>query len=265
MDWNEELLKKNLAGKFIGHKTYYYQEIGSTNDESYRLGIAGEPEGTVVISDSQTKGKGRMQRVWHSPSGTNIYTSILLRPDIPASAAPQLALVTGVAVAELLERYCPGIVELKWPNDVLINGKKACGILAEMKNIGSKVDFIIIGMGINVNINSAQFPPEFRFQAISISEETGKEISRLELIIGLYDSLTKWYKEYLQSGFNAVREKWLSIAPMIGKDIQVIYMDETVTGKAVSIDDQGALIVCTRKGETIKITAGDTTILKRII
>jgi BirA family biotin operon repressor/biotin-[acetyl-CoA-carboxylase] ligase len=111
-------IENKLVGKSIGHKVYYYPEIGSTNDEAYRLVVAGAEEGSVVIAESQTKGKGRHARSWHSPAGLNIYTSVILRPPIAPSAAPQLSIVAGVAIVEELERYCPGQVKLKWPNDI---------------------------------------------------------------------------------------------------------------------------------------------------
>ncbi|MEQ8254235.1 MAG: biotin--[acetyl-CoA-carboxylase] ligase, partial [Smithellaceae bacterium] len=135
MDWNEDFLRKSLTGKLIGHKLYYVPQTGSTNDDAYLLGVEGMPEGTVVLADSQTSGKGRMARVWHSPAGSNIYTSIVLRPSLQPADAPQISLVAGVAVAELLEGYCSGRVELKWPNDVLVGGRKICGILAQMKTV----------------------------------------------------------------------------------------------------------------------------------
>jgi len=262
MDWNEELLKKNLAGKFLGHKLYYYPETGSTNDEAYRLGLAGAEEGTVVIAESQTKGKGRLARSWHSPAGCNIYTSLILRPHLTPAVVPQISLVAGVAVAELLEQYCPGKVELKWPNDVLIAGKKACGILAQMKMSGSTVDFVVLGIGINVNIGADQFPEDIRKIATTLAVSAGREISRPELIISLYENLAKWYKKLLQNGFASIKEKWLSMAPMIGRNVQVMFRDEAVSGRALDLDEDGSLIILTAKNEKLKISAGDATILK---
>ena len=262
MDWNEELLKKNLAGKFIGHKLYYYPETGSTNDEAYRLGIAGAEEGTVVIAERQTKGKGRLTRSWYSPAGSNIYTSLILCPHLPPAEAPQISLVAGVAVAELLEQYCPGKVELKWPNDVLIAGKKVCGILAQMKMSGSAVDFVVLGIGINVNIGADHFPEDIRKIATSLAVSTGREIYRPELIISLYENLAKWYKKLLQNGFASIKERWLSLAPMIGQNVQVMFLDKAVSGKALDLDDDGSLIILTVENEKLKISAGDATILK---
>jgi len=262
MDWNEELLKSNLAGKAIGHKVYYYPETGSTNDEAYRLAAAGAPDGTVVIADSQSRGKGRMSRVWHSPAGSNIYTSVILRPPLKPAAAPQISLVAGVAVAELLETYCPGRVELKWPNDVLIAGKKICGILAQMKTAVKGVDFVVVGIGINVNIGENRFPPELKDIATSLDLEAEREIPRLNLIINLYENLAKWYKKLLQNGFVVIKEKWLDLTPMIGKDVQVMFLKERICGKAHDLDEDGALIIITGNNERLKVSAGDATIVK---
>ena len=259
----EILLEKKLAGKLIGHKLYYLPETGSTNEEAFRLGVAGAPEGTVVLADSQTKGRGRMQRVWHSPAAANIYTSLILRPHLPPTAAPQISLAAGVAVAELLEQYCPGRVELKWPNDVLINGKKICGILAQMKTAAENVDFVVVGIGINVNMTKQHFPAEILEIATSLISETGREFSRQDLIIELYENFAKWYKKLLQNGFAVIKEKWLSLAPMIGQDVQIIFLNEKVAGKAIDLDEDGSLIIINGKNKKLKITAGDSTILNK--
>jgi len=263
MNLNQENLKQNLAGKFIGHQLHYYEEIGSTNDEAFRLGVAGAPEGTALIAERQSAGKGRMQRVWHSPAGVNVYTSIILRPHFEPVRAPQISIAAGVAVAETINQYCPGKVQLKWPNDVQIGGKKICGILAQMKMSVNTIDFVVVGIGINVNLNHEEFPPDIQEIATSLSIETGNEISRLELIIRLYENMAKWYKELLQNGFSPIKEKWLSLSPMIGKPVSVMFQDETVSGKAIGIDEDGSLILLAVGNKEIKVSAGDATILKR--
>jgi BirA family biotin operon repressor/biotin-[acetyl-CoA-carboxylase] ligase len=262
MCWNEETLKNKLAGKLIGHQVYFFSEIDSTNNEAHRLGVDGAPEGTVVIADSQTKGKGRLQRAWHSPAGMNIYTSIILRPDLKPDHAPQISILAGVSVAEIMDNFCPGMVNLKWPNDVLLQGKKVCGILAQMKTSANRVDFIILGIGINVNIDYNQLSQDIKNTATSLTIETGRKISRQELIIGLYENLAKWYKKLMEGGFGAVKEKWLSMAPMIGQRVQIMSENEVISGKALGIDEQGALLLLTAEDRKIKISAGDATILK---
>lgn len=263
MVWNSEILKQNLAGKFIGHQLHYYQEIDSTNEEAFRLGMKGAPEGTALIAEGQRKGRGRMQRIWYSPADANIYTSILLRPAFEPAHAPRISIAAGVAVAEILNRYCPGKACLKWPNDVLIGGKKVCGILAQMKVSESVIDFIVVGVGINVNLDYTKMPNDLRNIATSLSIETGRNISRLELIIHLYENMAKWYRELTQNGFGAVREKWLSLAPMIGRNVQVMFQNEELIGKALGLDEDGSLILLTPENKTVNVAAGDATILKR--
>ncbi|MFA5322155.1 MAG: biotin--[acetyl-CoA-carboxylase] ligase [Smithella sp.] len=256
-------MKKSFAGKFLGHKIHYYAETGSTNNDAFSLGLAGAPEGTVVIADSQSGGKGRFQRPWSSPAGANIYTSVILRPQFESTGASRIPIMAGVAVAEVLDKYSSGKIKLKWPNDVLLNNKKVCGILAQAKIAKKEIDFIVLGIGINVNISYSQFEEEIRDTATSLAMETGREYSRQELIISLYENLGKWYKQLLQNGFAPIKEKWLELTPMIGRQVQVIFKDETIEGRAIGIDNDGSLILLAGKNKEIKVSAGDATILKR--
>lgn len=263
MNFNQESLKQSLAGKSIGHQLHYYEEIGSTNDEAFCLGTAGAPEGTALIAECQSAGKGRMQRVWHSPAGANIYTSIILRPHFEPARAPQISIAAGVAVAETVNAYCPGKARLKWPNDVLIDGKKVCGILSQMKMTAGAIDFVVLGIGINVNLSHEEFPADIQEIATSMALETGCEISRLELIISLYENMTKWYRELTQNGFGPIKEKWLGLSSMIGKPVSVMFQDEAVRGKAIGLDEDGSLILLAIGNKEVKVSAGDATILKR--
>jgi BirA family transcriptional regulator, biotin operon repressor / biotin---[acetyl-CoA-carboxylase] ligase len=263
MKLDQEDLIRKLAGKFIGHRLYCYDETGSTNDEAFRLGMQGAPEGTALIAESQSAGKGRLQRVWHSPAGANIYTSIILRPTFEAARAPQISLAAGVAVAETLCQYCPDKVWLKWPNDVLIGGKKVCGILAQMKMSGNAIDFVVVGIGINVNLNREQFPKDIQEIATSLAMEAGREILRWELIIHLYENMAKWYRELAENGFGPIKDKWLSLSPMIGKPVAVMFREEAVSGKAMGLSDDGSLILRTAENKIVNVSAGDATVLKR--
>ncbi len=262
MSLNQSSLKKHLAGKFIGHTLYYYEETGSTNDEAFRLGVQGAPEGTALIAERQNAGKGRMQRAWHSPPGANIYTSIILRPQFEPARAPQISITAGVAVAETLDLYCPGSVFLKWPNDVLIHGKKVCGILTQMKTTGGAVDFVVAGIGVNVNWNREAFPEDIREMATSVSMEAGREISRLELIILLYESLAKCYRELTKNGFDPIRKRWLGRTKMIGKPVSVIFGEEVIRGEAVDLDEDGSLVLVVDGKKKVKVAAGDATVGK---
>jgi len=210
MDFNQKNLAVRLAGKRIGNNIHFFTEVESTNDVLFRLARDGAPHGTVVIAECQTKGKGRLNREWQSPPGCNIYTSIALRPPIEPVYAPQITLMTGVAVADLLSEYCTGAVTLKWPNDVQIEGKKVCGILAEMSaSAEGSVDFVVVGIGINVNIRKKDFEESIRDMATSVAEEAGHNISRLDLTVKLFDRFDELYTRLLDSGFGSIKDAWL--------------------------------------------------------
>ena len=251
-----------MAGEIIGHSIHYFHEIGSTNDEAFRLGREGAPEGTVIVANSQSAGKGRLQRSWFSPPRSNIYTSVILRPEFNPAEAPRITIMAGLAAAQTIETYCPRKTRIKWPNDVLLDGKKVCGILAQMQAGKDKIDFVILGIGINVNIASDEFPPEIRKIATSIAAQTGAFHSRHDLLITLYKNLSKWYKTFTSTGFEIIREEWLKIASLIGCETQVKFGNEIIKGKALGIDERGALVMSDSKGKTVKILAGDASILK---
>ena len=261
---NAESLRKQLAGKMIGHRLFYYDEIGSTNDEAFRLGEKGAPEGLVLVADSQSSGKGRMQRIWYSPPGANIYTSVILRPPAGMLQSTQIPIAAGVAAAETINDFCPGRAWIKWPNDVLIGGKKVCGILAQIKMSGQAVDFVVVGIGINVNLAREQFPQDIQEIATALAIEAGREISRPELIIRLYENMTKWYRELIQNGFASVRERWLNRSEMIDKTVSIVFHNEAVSGKAVGLDEDGSLILLTANNQKMSVSAGDATILKEV-
>jgi BirA family transcriptional regulator, biotin operon repressor / biotin---[acetyl-CoA-carboxylase] ligase len=262
-DLDEKALRERLQGKRIGRVVHFYREIDSTNSAAFSLGHSGAGEGTVVIADSQFQGRGRLRRPWQSPAGSNLYTSILLKPAIEPAVAPQLTLLAGVAVADLLSEYCPGRVRLKWPNDVQIDGKKVCGILTEMRTSGHGIDYIVVGIGINVNIRKTDFDEAFRDLATSLREETGQELSRLDLAVGLYGHFEMCYDRYLAEGFGSLKECWLTHARIIGEQIEVIFRDELQAGEVIGLDDSGALLLRGDDGRESRVLAGDATVKKK--
>jgi BirA family biotin operon repressor/biotin-[acetyl-CoA-carboxylase] ligase len=263
MDFNEQNLIDRLSGKRIGTRIHFFQEVDSTNDVAFQLALGGADEGNVVIAESQTSGKGRLKRQWQSPPGCNLYTSIILRPEIAPVFAPQITLTTGVAVADLLSLHCPGNVTLKWPNDVQIRGKKVCGILTEMSaSMEYKIDFIIVGIGINVNIERSDLDESFRDIATSLKEEVGSKISRLDLIVKLFDNLEYLYATLRMEGFGSIRGMWLKYSDMAGKQIRVVFNDSVQAGEVHGIDDFGALIISDENEVIRRVIAGDATIVK---
>ncbi len=241
----------------LGGHLHFLPTTGSTNVIAHQLALAGAPEGDVVMADSQKKGRGRLERTWQSPPGRNLYLSIILRPLIAPAIAPQITLMAGVAVAELLSSYCPGQVAVKWPNDILINGKKICGILTEMKSSGTDVDFVILGIGININMDREDFDEVLRDTATSLKIETGIIGDRLTVAGKLFELLEKWYRVFLAEGFQGLRAHFLAYTDMVGKPIRVVFRDDVQTGVAVGIDDDGTILMKDDKGVIQRVTAGD--------
>ena len=256
MEFNVEELRACFLTRIIGRRIEYYEELESTNTEALRLALENAPEGTVVIADAQSEGRGRLDRIWESPPSLNLYLSVVLRPDIPAAASSLIPLMVGVAVADIISKYGPGQVRLKWPNDVLIDGKKICGILTEMRTKADRVHFIIVGIGVNINMRKLDFPRGIRETATSLRILTECELDRIDVAIRLFESLERWYRIFLSGGEAAIREKWLQYAELIGKRIEVVFKSDTQRGTVAGLDENGALLL---EGETgvQQVLAGD--------
>ena len=262
MQFDAKALQSRLTGRRIGCRLHYEETVDSTNCVAMELALGGAPEGTVVLADRQTAGRGRLQRSWQSPPGCNLYLSVILRPAIPPHDASQITLLTGVAVAEAISAVCPEQVGIKWPNDLLIGGRKVCGILTETRIAKGVIDSIVVGVGLNVNMEKAGFDPAHRETATSLREETGRDHSREDLLILLCERFEQWYEIFLRDGFAPVREGWLARAEMAGKRLQVLFRDEVQEGVFAGIDRDGALLIASEQGAVRRITAGDATILK---
>jgi len=262
MLFNEELLRAFLTTSVFGKQIQLLEKTVSTNNQAFSLAFKGAPEGTAVLADCQTGGKGRLSRSWFSPPGKNIYTTVVLRPQMEPALAPQITLISGVAVAELLNRYCPGKVSLKWPNDVLIGGRKVCGILAESRSSAVKIEYIVVGIGININMTEEDLDEDLRRIATSLKIETGRDYVREEVAARLYESLEKWYLIFRDSGFAPVREKWLECAGMTGKEICYVSQGATVKGRVAGMDNDGALL-CDVNGEIKRLLAGEITLAEK--
>ncbi len=256
MEFNVEELRGYFLSRLIGRRIEYFEELESTNTEALRLALEDAPEGTVVIADGQSEGRGRLDRIWESPPSKNLYLSVVLRPDIPAASASLIPLMVGVAVADVISKYCPGRVRLKWPNDVLIDGRKICGILTEMRTRADRVHFIIAGIGVNINMRKLDFPREIRETATSLRIWTDCEIDRLDVAIRLFENLERWYRIFLSGGEAAIREKWLHYADIIGKRIEVVFGKTIQRGTVTGLDETGALLLEGEAGVQ-QVLAGD--------
>jgi BirA family transcriptional regulator, biotin operon repressor / biotin---[acetyl-CoA-carboxylase] ligase len=261
-EFGAEAVQSRLAGRRMDWRIHFLPIVDSTNRLALELAREGAEEGTVVFADCQTRGRGRLQRVWQSPPGCNLYASILLRPAIAPADAARMTLTAGVAVAEMISAVCPEGVGLKWPNDVLIRGRKICGILTEMKTTGSALDVVVVGIGLNVNIAAEDFDPAYRETATSLREETGRNFPREDVAVLLCDHFEKWYQVFLSEGFAPVRERWLAHSRMTGNRVRVQFQGEVQEGVVVGLDPDGALLLEDERGAVRRIIAGDASIMK---
>ena len=261
MQIDAKVLQSRLAARRIGSLLHYRETVDSTNLVALRLAQEGAAEGTVVLADCQTAGRGRLNRGWQSPPGCNLYLSVILRPAIAPPDASRITLVAGVAVAEAIASVCATGVGIKWPNDILIRDRKVCGILTEMRTDGGE-GTVIVGIGLNVNIRKDDFDPGHCDTATSLREETGRNHSREDMFVLLCERLEKWYEIFLHEGFAPVREEWLARSEMAGKHVRILFRDEVQEGVVEGIDRDGALLIADRRGEVRRITAGDATIMK---
>jgi len=255
-----EGLNTNVLGK---GEIIYFRETDSTNVRAKYLAGNGAPEGTVVVAEKQTQGRGRKGRYWFSPPGEGIYTSIILRPPISPNEAPKLTLMASVAVAEALLSLTSLKVNIKWPNDILINGRKVAGILTEISTDMDRIDYVVIGVGVNVNTPREGLPPDLAQTATSILMETGKPFPRIALLRAYLEWLEIYYETFKTKGFDPVMSRWKNLADIIGRRISVDLMDRVRMGEVLDIDKDGFLILRDREGTIERIISGDVTLLSQ--
>ncbi|WP_077213777.1 biotin--[acetyl-CoA-carboxylase] ligase [Bacillus dakarensis] len=254
---SQDEIRLGLNTIFIGQNIHYQESVESTQKIAHQLGLENASEGTVVIAEEQLSGRGRMQRHWHSPKSTGVWMSIILRPKLPIPKAPQLTLLTAVAVVQAIEE-CTGLTpEIKWPNDILINGKKVTGILTELQAEADTIHSVIIGIGINVNQQLQDFPEELRSIATSLSIEKGELFNRADLIRSLFSKLEKLYLLYLEKDFSPVKLLWESYAVSIGKMINARTLSGNIYGKAIGITEDGVLLIKDNDGKIHQIYSAD--------
>lgn len=239
--YNKRELEQGLKTKTMGQTIYFYEETDTTNNRARELALEGVPEGTLVVAEKQTAGRGRRGKVWESPLGTGIWMSLVLRPQIMPAEASVLTLLCGLATAEAIEAETGLSAGIKWPNDILINGKKAVGILTEMDCEMSEVHFVIPGIGINVN--TASFPPEIAEIATSLYLECGKTVSRRRLVHRVLERLEEHYETFLRTGsFAAMLEDYRKHCITLGKEVHVLGR-EPFFAEALDITPEGELLV----------------------
>ncbi|WP_461834438.1 biotin--[acetyl-CoA-carboxylase] ligase [Desulfothermus sp.] len=254
------LIKPYLRTENLGKKIYFFEELSSTQDKARQLAEDDEDEGALILCERQLKGRGRRGRKWVHIPQKSLSFSIILRPKLSPLEVMQLPLVAGVAICKAINAYTNLRAQLKWPNDILINNKKVVGILAEMSGDTDFVDYVILGIGINVNLDKADIPHELRDYTTSLYLEEGKFLKRAHLLGNILMYLEYWYDIYLKQGFKSIRTKWIELSNTIDKDIIVFLKDKKLYGRAVDLDENGNLIVLDEKNNIHNIMYGDVSI-----
>jgi BirA family biotin operon repressor/biotin-[acetyl-CoA-carboxylase] ligase len=258
----DDLLARLGKTKVVGRDIRVFQETTSTSDVIEKLARDGVKEGAVVFAESQTKGRGRLGRKWISPAGKGLWFSVLLRPDLRPQAVTQLTIASATALVRAI-RLAAGLTpEIKWPNDILLSGKKLAGILTEMSGELDHVKHVILGIGVDVNLSAREFPTDLRKLATSITAETGRDADRAELATAILRELDRDYARICAGQFEAVANEWERSCSTIGRNAVIQIGDRRIQGRAESLDADGALLLRTQHGHLERIIGGDVTLEK---
>jgi BirA family biotin operon repressor/biotin-[acetyl-CoA-carboxylase] ligase len=252
-----EAILTGLGSRVVGSRVCCLDVADSTNLQACRFADDGESEGLVVIADQQSSGKGRMGRRWESPAGVNLYASILLRPEILPYDAPKMTFLSAVAVCRAIMSVTGLRATVKWPNDVLLKGKKVAGLLNEMSAETDRVNYVVLGVGVNLNMQNTQFPEDLRYPATSLAIASGSPVSRLDFTRNLLQEVDALYQLFVQQGSEPVLDAWVQLCDMTGKTVRVEGNDLPIEGVMAGLADDGALLVRTATGKMERVYAGD--------
>ena len=253
-------ITRHLTTARFGRHLESFETIDSTNIHAARLAREGAPEGTLVLAERQTHGRGRLGRSWVSPARVNLYASFVLRPHLSPVDAPQLALAAAVAVVRALSPLAPGRVAIKWPNDCLLDGKKVAGILTEMDAEVDRVRAVVLGLGVNLNAPARAFPIELRATATSVLLATGTSVDRPQFTARLCATLEAVYDRVVRDGFAVVASEWESYSCLTGRRVTIDCSGRRSEGTVRGIDPSGRLVLDGAAGEE-RIMAGDVSIV----
>jgi BirA family biotin operon repressor/biotin-[acetyl-CoA-carboxylase] ligase len=257
---NVDAIKPVLHTRLIGKVIQYWAELDSTNATLARLATEGAEEGTVVIADAQSAGRGRIGKPWFSPPGVNLHLSVLLRPSIHVSEARMLTLIGSLAIADTIETY--GVkAQVKWPNDVLVADKKIAGVLADVRLHDGQLNYLILGMGVNLNIDRPSMDRYFgdaAAGATSLHEAIGHQIDRAAFATVLLERLEHHYLAFLEKGKGVVLEQWRAQS-FLGRRVRIREEDLDVEGIALNLDNEGCLVVALDDGSSVRVREGEVT------
>lgn len=258
----DDLLSRLGKTKVIGRDIRVFHETTSTNDVIEKLARDGVNEGIVIFAESQTSGRGRLGRKWLSPAKKGLWFSVLLRPDLRPSETTRLTVASATALRRAIETQTGLELEIKWPNDILVAGKKVAGILTEMNAELDRIKYVIVGIGVDVNLSSRDFPPDLRKIATSLKIESGKTISRAELAVNILRELDADYERICSNGFEKLAEEWEKHCRTIGEEVVIRIGSREIRGRAESLAEDGALLLRTEHGRIERIVGGDVTYQK---
>jgi BirA family biotin operon repressor/biotin-[acetyl-CoA-carboxylase] ligase len=258
----DDLLARLHRTKIIGRDIRVFEQTTSTNDVIEKLARDGVKEGIVVFAESQTRGRGRLGRTWISPAYKGLWFSVLLRPDLRPQEATQLTVVSATALRRAIRAETGLNPEIKWPNDVLVGGKKVAGVLTELSAELDRVKHVILGIGVDVNLGAAEFPAELRKQATSLKMEAGKTVSRAELATAILQELDHDYLRVCAGQFGEIADEWEAHCKTIGRDVTIRIGDRRIEGRAESLGENGELLLRTEHGHLERINGGDVTLEK---
>jgi BirA family transcriptional regulator, biotin operon repressor / biotin---[acetyl-CoA-carboxylase] ligase len=253
----EEVLH-GLNTSILRGPVYHFDTTRSTNDAAKLLGVQGAAEGTIVVAETQTAGRGRLGRSWVSSPGVGIYASLLLRPPLPPNELPQITLSTAVSLVRALTRAVGVTPGIKWPNDLILKGKKLGGILTEMETESDQIRYLVVGLGLNVN--TPEFPPELDGLATSLRLAEGRNFPRLTILKAWLEEFEDLYLRFLARGFSDILEEWKEHSVTLGKYVAVRQGPRQVEGLAMEVTPEGALVLETARGEEVKVTSGEITV-----
>ena len=256
----DDLLARLGKVKVVGRDIRVLQETTSTNDVADKLARDGVREGVVVFAESQSKGRGRLGRKWLSPAKKGLWFSVLLRPNLRPQAVTQLTIASATALCRAIGNQTSLRPEIKWPNDILILGKKVAGILTELSAELDRVKSVVLGIGVDVNVNAGEFPPEIRKVATSLKIETNRTVERAELAVEILRELDFDYAQIRAGKFESVADEWAERCTTLGKHVTIRMGERAFKGRAESLDPDGALLLRTQHGHLERISGGDVTV-----
>lgn len=260
---NAQMIARTLRTRRLGHPALVFDTIGSTNDECHHRALAGAGEGLLVLAEEQTAGRGRLDRTWWAPAGSCLLMSMLLRPSLPAGQAGQLTMCLGLGAVEAIEEMTGASARLKWPNDLLVGGRKLGGMLTELNTVEEgRLDYAVLGLGLNVNVDfrAQGAPSDVSATATSLSAETGQQVDRLRLLGAILGHTEEWYDRTL--GGASPHQAWAERLDTLGRRVRVSMTTVWLEGVAVGVTPEGGLLVQEDSGEVRTVWSGDVTWLR---